>query len=231
MTVGPPTWRARIVKVTVKRFSRSYARSMFTEILAGDHCERPDAWNKQQSVHGDLEAAVWLPLFRSQASPNGSGRGSRRAPPSLAPPGRWQMCTAAFGPTRGELAAHLGTLSTGRTVPLPVDSLHPVASPRRWSAAESRRSPAPTSWTWSGHRRVRGATRYAIGQSALRRRRSKAAHGKGPIDGTRRLPARVNRCRPSMFRGTACRPRRVPAGLRDLPIDSQSPSDDTVSVV
>jgi len=64
---------------------------------------------------------------------NGTGRGSRRAPPPrplLAGAG----ALAAFGPAQGELAAHRGSLSTGRTVPLPVALLHPVAGPRRVAA-------------------------------------------------------------------------------------------------
>lgn len=101
-------------------------------------------------------------------------------PPSDRPVANWLLTSGRC------LLAALCPCPWTRSTQLRVHAVGPP--PNRAGRPPPPPGPGPATGAFEGREPV------AIGQSALRRRRSKAAHGKGPIDGTWRLPARVNHC-------------------------------------
>src|SRR5690242_7543676 len=109
-------------------------------------------------------------------------RGAAHAAPRLPGPS-WPVAgrTAAFGPARGELAAHRESLSTGRAC---TPARGPAPPSRRSHAAvvpELRRSPAPTTGPGWAEESCEGHGSPANGQWTVARRRSKTTHGKDPL--------------------------------------------------
>ena len=97
----------------------------------------------------------------------GSGRGSRRAPPPRPLLAGGRCALAAFGPARGELAAHHESLSTGRACPPAREPAPPScrSTPRR--LPNLRRSPAPTTGPGRAEGSCEGHGSAANGQWTL----------------------------------------------------------------
>ena len=175
---------------------------------------------------------------------SGSGRGMSRAPPPRPLLAGGRCALAAFGPTRGELAAHRGPLSTGRTVPPCPWPCSTQMQAHAAAAPESRRSPAPTHWSWHGHPGHDYPPKYGWDRDpvdhwpvGVARRRSQSSPRKGPIEGTWERRHACQHFAKPISASTACRPgvffaqppprhqhfTRRPATARQRPRRSPSP--------
>ena len=134
---------------------------------------------------------------------DGSGRGVCAAPRLPGPPGRWQMRTSPPSDRPGRAGCPPRSLSTGRTVPPARGTCSTQLQVHAVAAADRRRSPAPTHWTWHDRPTHRGAT--PSGQQALHEGVRKPPTEKDPLTVRGDGRVAVNRSPNESPRPTACR--------------------------